>query len=71
MSDDRHVINDRFAFAMSSFGRMFRPPGITNEMRLMCKNWAEDIERLTPMHDDLDGVDEYFLEMWKVYSQDI
>ena len=62
------LIRDRFAFAMSSFGRMFRPPGITHEMTLMCEEWARDLETPTPMHNDLDGVDSYFLDLWKSHS---
>ena len=66
---DEELIQRRFAFAMSSFGRMFRPPGITKEMTDMCRQWAENVERATPMHNDLPGVDEYFLEMWRSYSE--
>ena len=66
MSDD--LVKNRYAFAMSSFGRMFGPPRITEDMRRLCKQWSEDTRRATPMHNDLDGVDEYFLEMWKSYT---
>ena len=64
METEQHI-RKRFAFAMSSFGRLFDPPRITNEMRLMCKKWSEDTENPTPMHNDLYGVDRYFLDMWK------
>jgi len=58
-------IRMRFAFAMSSFGRMFRPDGITLEMRDICRCWSEDIDRLPPPAADLYQVDRYFLEIWK------
>ena len=58
-------IRMRFAFAMSSFGRMFRPDGITLEMRDICRCWSEDIDRLPPPQADLYQVDRYFLEIWK------
>ena len=67
--ETEQLIEKRFRFAMSSFGRMFRPPGITHDMMQMCRGWAEDIERPTPMHNDLNGVDAYFLEMWRSYSE--
>ena len=58
-------IKMRYAFAMSSFGRMFRPDHITMEMRSVCKSWSEDIDTLTPSRSDLYKVDRYFLELWK------
>ena len=63
--ETEQLIKARYAFAMSSFGRMFRPPGITKAMMEMCQEWAEDLETPTPMHENLDGVDKYFLDMWK------
>jgi len=57
-------IRMRFAFAMSSFGRMFKPSGITPEMRELAFKWANDIEEVPPRH-DLYQVDRYFLELWK------
>ena len=63
--ETEQLINNRFAFAMSSFGRMFRPPGITNEMKLFCTKWANNIETPTPMHSNLHEVDEYFLQLWE------
>ena len=66
--ETEQLIKARFAFAMSSFGRMFRPPGITKAMMEMCHEWAEHLETPTPVHETLDGVDEYFLDMWKEYS---
>ena len=56
-------IRMRFAFAMSSFGRMFKPSGITPEMRLLCNEWSEIEEQ--PPTGDLYSVDRYFLELWK------
>ena len=70
MMETEQLIRERFAFAMSSFGRMFGPPRITHEMRLLCKKWSEDLETKTPMHNDLYGVDRYFLEMWKNREKD-
>ena len=57
----------RYAFAMSSFGRMFRPDHITMEMRSLCKEWSE-IDDQPPMG-DLYKVDRYFLELWKVENE--
>ena len=56
-------IRMRFAFAMSSFGRMFNPSGITLEMRELCNQWSK-IEEQPPIG-DLYLVDRYFLELWK------
>lgn len=57
-------IRMRFAFAMSSFGRMFNPHGINLKMRTFCREWSENIE-LSPPQGDLYKVDRYFLELWK------
>jgi hypothetical protein len=56
-------IRMRFAFAMSSFGRMFKPSGITIEMRELCNQWSQIEEQ--PPQGDLYKVDRYFLELWK------
>ena len=56
-------IRMRFAFAMSSFGRMFQPSGITHEMRELCNQWSRIEEQ--PPTGDLYNVDRYFLELWK------
>lgn len=63
-------IKMRFAFAMSSFCRMFRPNGMTPEMRAICKSWSEDIDRSPPPLSDLYQVDRYFLEIWKTRYDD-
>jgi hypothetical protein len=55
----------RYAFAMSSFARMFGPYGIDLEMRSLCKSWSEDIDRSFAPISDLYQVDRYFLELWK------
>ena len=60
-------IRMRFAFAMSSFGRMFLPSGITLEMRELCDEWSKDEEQ--PPVGDLYSVDRYFLELWKTYHK--
>jgi hypothetical protein len=57
-------IRMRYAFAMSSFGRMFRPEGIVLEMRILCDKWSKNTEDLPPGM-DLYQVDRYFLELWK------
>jgi hypothetical protein len=57
-------IRMRFAFAMSSFGRMFKPSGISHEMRMLCKDWSENSNE-DPPKKDLYQVDRYFLELWK------
>ena len=62
-------IRMRFAFAMSSFGRMFTPNKITHEMRSLCREWSDDIN-IQPPKGDLYKVDRYFLELWKTYMED-
>ena len=59
-------IKMRYAFAMSSFGRMFNTSGISQEMRHLCNEWSK-IEEQPPMG-DLYQVDRYFLELWKKYT---
>ena len=58
-------IRMRYAFAMSSFGRMFRPDGIVPEMRTLCKKWSEDVDEVPHSMSDLYQIDRYFLELWK------
>ena len=63
-------IRMRYAFAMSSFGRMFKPSGITLEMRALCNQWSQNTDEDPPMG-DLYKVDRYFLELWKTrYESD-
>lgn len=57
-------IRMRFAFAMSSFGRMFKPSGISQEMRELCNQWSQNTDE-DPPKGDLYQVDRYFLELWK------
>ena len=59
-------IRMRYAFAMSSFGRMFKPSGISQEMRELCNEWSKIEEQ--PPTGDLYQVDRYFLELWKLKS---
>ena len=61
-------IKMRFAFAMSSFGRMFLPPGITPEMKQLCTDWSENIAEDPPLG-NLYNVDRYFLELWKARNE--
>jgi hypothetical protein len=56
-------IRMRYAFAMSSFGRMYRPDGIIPEMRSLCNEWSQIEDQ--PPQGDLYQVDRYFLELWK------
>jgi hypothetical protein len=65
MTEMEQRIRMRYAFAMSSFGRMFRPNGINPEMKSICELWSEDIDRVPPPLSDLYQVDRYFLEIWK------
>ena len=58
-------IRMRYAFAMSAFGRMYRPDGIIPEMRALCNDWSKDVEQQPPSRADLYKVDRYFLELWK------
>ena len=60
-----HRIKMRYAFAMSSFGRMFLPKGITLEMRELCRTWSEKIDEQPPIMKDLYQVDRYFLDLWR------
>ena len=63
MTETEQRIRMRYAFAMSSFGRMFRPDHITLEMRDLCNEWSQIEEQ--PPTGDLYSVDRYFLELWK------
>jgi len=65
MTEMEQRIKMRYAFAMSSFARMFTPNKITYEMRSLCKLWSADIDRVPPPLSDLYQVDRYFLEIWK------
>ena len=56
-------IRMRYVFAMSSFSRLFRPDGITLEMRDLCNEWSK-IEEQPPVG-ELYQTDRYFLELWK------
>lgn len=58
----------RFAFAMSSFARVFRPDGITLEMRKLCEEWSESTEVILGEM-DLPQVDDYFMRLWSTRSQ--
>jgi hypothetical protein len=64
MTEMEQRIKMRHAFAMSSFARMFTPNRITYEMRALCIEWSEDIDKIPPGN-DLYQVDRYFLELWK------
>ena len=57
-------IRMRYAFAMSSFGRTFRPERIVPEMRMLCDKWSKNTKEIPPGM-DLYQVDRYFLELWK------
>jgi len=59
----------RYAFAMSSFARMFTPNSIPLEMRRICQEWSEIEEQ--PPTGDLYQVDRYFLELWKRRNEPI
>ena len=59
-------IRMRYAFAMSSFGRMFKPSGISQKMRELCNEWSKIEEQ--PPTGDLYQVDRYFLELWKKHT---
>jgi HKD family nuclease len=69
MTEMEQRIKMRYAFAMSSFGRMFRPNNIVYEMRVLCKEWSENIDKVPPGK-DLYQVDRYFLELWKNKTND-
>ena len=64
MTEMEQRIRMRYAFAMSSFGRMFTPNRITSDMRLFSVEWSENIDEIPPAK-DLYQVDRYFLELWK------
>ena len=64
MTEMEQRIRMRYAFAMSSFGRMFTPNRITSDMRLFSVEWSENIDE-TPPAKDLYQVDRYFLNLWK------
>ena len=56
-------IRMRYAFAMSSFGRMFTPGKISFDMRALCNEWSQLEDQ--PPTGDLYQVDRYFLDIWK------
>jgi hypothetical protein len=66
MTEMEQRIKMRYAFAMSSFARMFTPNRMTCEMRSLCKEWSEIDDQ--PPTGDLYKVDRYFLELWKTWS---
>ena len=51
MTEMEQRIKMRYAFAMSSFGRMFRPNNIICEMRELCREWSENIDEIPPGKD--------------------
>ena len=63
MTETEQRIKMRYAFAMSSFARMFTPNRLTYEMRKLCQEWSKTEEQ--PPRKDLYQVDRYFLELWK------
>ena len=69
MTEMEQRIRMRFAFSMSSFGRMFTPNRITHEMRSLCREWSDNVN-IQPPKGDLYKVDRYFLELWKTYMED-
>jgi len=69
MEEMEQRIRMRYAFAMSSFGRMFTPNRITHEMRSLCREWSDNVN-IQPPKGDLYKVDRYFLELWKTHMED-
>jgi len=69
MEEMEQRIRMRYAFAMSSFGRMFTPNRITHEMRSLCREWSDNVN-IQPPKGDLYKVDRYFLELWKSRGED-
>ena len=63
MTEMEQRIKMRYAFAMSSFARMFTPNRLTYEMRKLCQEWSKTEEQ--PPRKDLYQVDRYVLELWK------
>ena len=51
----------RFAFAMSSFARMYGPRGITSKMSSLCDRWAKN--DIQPPTRSLTKVDFYFRDI--------
>ena len=64
MTEMEQRIRMRYAFAMSSYGRMFTPAGITQEVRMLCKKWSESDEQI-PISLNLHQVDYYFAQKWR------
>ena len=52
---------ERFAFAMSSFARMYGPKGITSKMSSLCDRWAKN--DVQPPTGSLTQVDFYFRDI--------
>ncbi len=63
MTETEQRIKMRYAFAMSSFARLFTPNNIVCEMRALCREWSQNGEQ--PPVGDLYQADRYFLELWK------
>ena len=63
MTEMEQRIRMRYAFAMSSFGRMFTPGKISFDMRALCNEWSQLEDQ--PPTGDLYQVDRYFLDIWK------
>jgi len=68
MTEMEQRIKMRHAFAMSSFARLYTPNRITVEMRSFCKEWSEIDDQ--PPRGDLYKVDRYFLELWKIETNE-
>ena len=63
MTETEQRIKMRYAFAMSSYGRMFTPAGISQEMKEICKKWSKSDEQISTSL-SLYQVDYYFAQKW-------
>jgi len=62
-------INMRYAFAMSSFSRMYGVNRVnsTKEIDKFCTKWSETEEQINPLC-TLTEVDFYFRDLWQVWG---
>ena len=64
MTETEQRIKMRYAFAMSSYARMFTPSGISAEIKLICREWSEGDEQVSSLL-TLHQVDYYFAQKWR------
>ena len=69
MTEMEQRIEMRYAFAMSSFSRMYGVNRVnsTKEIVKFCRKWSETEEQINPLC-TLTEVDFYFRDLWQVWG---